>query len=568
MQGLFLEAGDGSDAPFPVREGCRVTPLIESAEMYPRLEREILKAKHSVWFAFRVLDPTTKLRSEEARAAGHDTWLDLIADALDRGVEIRILLTDFEPVLADYLHAGSWGSFTALQEKLADLPEARRSLFQMIVIQHEGEIGWGWRQFLRLALRKRVRRLVDKLLGQQDRDDRVFETRPGLWRWLDWHDGRPHRWKSGPPPRLWPATYHQKCAVIDGKKATIGGLDLDERRWDDSDHDQAADENWHDVSSLVEGPIVADVARHFVDCWNRELPRFREIVQEWTTGAARELTLGALDEAVVPEVEPTGICGQAVTQLVLTRSRKSGSVFATGPLPDIRQIEAAHRKLIGVARNRIYIEAQFFRSKKAAGWAIEALENNPGLELIILIANVPEEIAFLGQRDQPVHKHGEHLQARALGQILRAGGADRVGLFTLTKLEEITSEDRKLVDERGIAYGSSVIHIHAKLLIADRAACLMSSANINGRSFEWDTELGYLWQQDDGAIGAFRDDLWTRLSDGHLPPDATLSDWHHIAEHNRTTDREGDRKGFIVPYQRSRARRFGNPYWWIPDSIV
>ncbi len=560
---FFLEPGENSDTPFPVRQGCKVTPLIESAEMYPALERELLTAKKYVWLAFRVLDPATKVRSQEAISAGHETWLDVIGAAIERGVDVRILLTDFEPVLADYLHAGSWSSYRALYERLGGNPS-----FQMIVIQHEGEIGWSWRQFLRLVLRKRVRNLVTKLLGERKGDDTsIFDIRPGIWRWVNWNGEEPRAFKPGPPPRLWPATYHQKCAVIDGVKAIIGGLDLDERRWDDADHGQRADQTWHDVSSLVEGKIAEDAAHHFVDLWNCELPRFEEILSEWTTNTGRSLAKTDLTELTVPNTEHPKTAGTAKTQLLRTRSRKSASIFATGPLPDIRELKEGHRRIILSAHRILYIEAQFFRSKAASKWVIKALERQPTLEVIILIANAPEEVAFLRQGDHPVHRHGEHLQARALGSILKAHGPGRAGLFTLAKEEAADRGDRQFRDSRGTAYGSGLIHIHAKLLIADDEACLMSSANINGRSFEWDTELGYLWREENGAIRHFRRELWNQLFAGNLPENATLADWHSLAEHNRTAD-PSDREGFVVPYQRSRARRFGNPYWWIPDSIV
>ena len=29
-----------------------------------------------------------------------------------------------------------------------------------------------------------------------------------------------------------------------------------------------------------------------------------------------------------------------------------------------------------------------------------------------------------------------------------------------------------------------------------------------------------------------------------------------------------ERKGFVLPYQLGRARRFARPYWFIPDDLV
>ena len=559
--------GDGDETcPAPPRDGCLVEPLIEAADMYPALEHLVLDAADSVWLSFRIFDPDTKTRSDRAQQLGLGDWAALIDHAVRRGVEVRILLADFEPVLADYLHAGSWSSYRRIRALVETLDKPQRDKLQLIVIQHEGEIGWGWRQFLRLMLRKRIRKVVEKLLRRGDHDDGGLTTRPGLWRYLHWRDGKPHRWKPAPPPRLWPATYHQKFVVIDGATAIIGGLDLDERRWDDRRHRQRANQTWHDISALVRGPVVADAARHFARLWNRELPRYREIVAQWTSPAGQELMLDPLSEIGFRE-RRLPEAGAAKVQLVRTLSRRSASPFAMGPVHHVREIKAAHRALILSARRQLYIEAQFFRSEDAAGWVEQALRASPELEVIILVANAPEEVAFEGQVDNLAHRHGEYLQARALGGLVRKAGPDRVGLFTLAKPEPVKRDEKKFEETRGTAYGSGLIHIHAKLLCADDRLCILSSANINGRSFEWDTELGLLWHEEGERIAEFKRRLWGQLFGGALPEGMNLAGWRAIADANRTAEPR-ERTGFVVPYQIVRARRFARPYWFIPDDLV
>lgn len=564
----MLAAREGPDwlEPAPPRDGCRVTPLIEAADMYPALERLVLEAKSSVWLSFRVFDPDTKLRSDEARELGLADWSALIAHAVKRGVEVRILLADFEPVLADYLHAGSWHSYRRIRAIVEGLEEHERERLQLIVIQHEGEIGWWWRQLLRPVLRRRIRKVVGKLLSRTHHDDGGLDTRPGLWRHLAWEQGRPAGWKPAPPPRLWPATYHQKFVVIDGRQAIIGGLDLDERRWDDRRHRQRANETWHDISALLEGPVVADAARHFALLWNREMSRYRATVEEWTDGCGQQLMLDPLSEAPLPS-GPLPDAGEATVQLARTMSRHNGSALAIGPRPCIRELKAAHRSLITSARRLLYIEAQFFRSDEAADWIEAALRVRPELEVIILVANAPEEIAFEGQGDNLAHRHGEHLQARALGRLLRRAGPSRVGLFTLAKHEPVKPSEREFEETRGTAYGSGLIHIHSKLLIADDEACLLSSANINGRSFEWDTELGFLWAEKGDAIPEFRRKLWWQLFGGCPPESMDLEGWRDVARFNSGAEPH-ERRGFVLPYQLGRARRFARPYWFIPDDLV
>ncbi|MBA4095099.1 MAG: hypothetical protein C0489_13570, partial [Candidatus Accumulibacter sp.] len=339
----------------------------------------------------------------------------------------------------------------------------------------EGELGWFWRQCVRLPLRFKIRKLVTSLIKAGERDGGI-EARPGLWRYCGWRDGKPHGWIAAPPPRLWPATYHQKFVVIDGERAVLGGLDLDERRWDDRRHRQRADQTWHDISALVEGAAVADVGRHFATLWNRELPRFRAVVAEWTDGLTKRLALEPLSDAAPPPVRDQHI-GDATVQIARTWSCKSTSPWAKGPIPYVRELMAAHRAVILSARRLLYVEAQFFRSPEAAGWVMQALRDSPELRVIILVANAPEEVAFEGQVDNPAHRHGEYLQTRALGRLIKVADG-RLAVFSLAKQERVRTSEAQFEEQRGSAYGAGLIHIHSKLLIADDAACLLSSANI------------------------------------------------------------------------------------------
>ncbi len=555
--------------PYAERGGCRVTPLIEAAAMFPAFEELVLGAQMSVWLAFRVFDPATRAHSEAAKALGLADWSAILGHVIKRGVEVRILLSDFEPILADHLHAGSWHSFRSLRKMAEEFDAAETKLLQLVVAQHEGELGWVWRQMLRLPLRNKVRKLVGKLVeadGEPRPGPGGMIDRPGLWRYVEWDGQRARRFRGAPPPRTWPATHHQKFAVVDGAVTIVGGIDVDERRWDDKRHRQRADQTWHDVSVRVEGPASGDAADHFRRLWNRELPRYRAVVGEWTDGAARQLTLDPLTDVPPVPLPPAVEGGTASVQVLRTLSRRSASWIAMGPKPFVRELRDAHRTLIAGARRTLYIEAQFFRSEEAGDWVLEALERSPELEVVILVANAPEEIAFEGQGDNPAHKHGEYLQGKVLGRLLKRGG-DRLGLFTLVKQQSVAGSEEQFVESRGTAYGAGVIHIHSKLLIADDATCLVSSANINGRSFNWDTELGCLWREPGPAIGAFRHRLWSQLLGEDLPAETSLADWRTIAQANSMAEPE-ERQGFIVPYQLGRARRYAHPFWFVPDDLV
>ena len=573
---LFLPATRGplrdsppEDKPFPVHDGLRVTPLLLAAEMYPELERLVLGAETIVFLAFRVFDPATATRSQEAKAAGLNDWAELLKSRVEAGVTVRVLLTDFEPTIAHDLHATSWSSFRALREVLADLDEPDRERFEIIVSQHVGELGWGTRQLLRLPMGLMLRRLVREFAESGGDIEELLSVRPGLWRYVKADGGTP-RFRRGPAPRMWPATHHHKFAVVDGRVAIVGGLDVDERRWETRRYNQPAPESWHDVSVKVEGPAAGDAAEHFRRLWNFELPRFREITRFWLSVVERELVIDPLDKMPEPSALPAPIPGSHVRgQLLRTQSRKSNRLFAVGPSRHIRELMQAHRQIIFSARHSLYIEAQFFRSRRAAGWIVEAARRNPKLEVILLMPQAPDEVAFEGHGNHPAHRHGEWLQSRAVGKLLKHLGP-RVGLFALGRKAELTDEEKELVADGGAAFRAGMVYVHSKMIIADGERALVSSANINGRSFGWDSEFGLLWEDAEG-IEAFRRRLWGQLLD--LKPDAVptlgegLTLWRETADRNVLTPPE-DRQGFVLPYRYARVRRRGRPSWFVPDDLV
>ena len=58
--------------------------------------------------------------------------------------------------------------------------------------------------------------------------------------------------------------------MIDDRVAFVGGIDLTAEngdRFDSSDHRARAAVGWHDVSTRIEGPAVADVSAHFRMRW-------------------------------------------------------------------------------------------------------------------------------------------------------------------------------------------------------------------------------------------------------------------------------------------------------------
>ena len=153
--------------------------------------------------------------------------------------------------------------------------------------------------------------------------------------------------------------------------------------------------------------------------------------------------------------------------------------------------------------------------------------------------------------------HGEFLQVRALN-LLKRGLGDRLGLYALAQKARPDAETG-----RGQAYGSGIVYLHSKVVIADDRAALVSSANLNGRSFRWDTEAGLLWTEE-ASIRELRERLWHSHLDGGdtadgRPPEACRARIRAVEAARRPRiSRARPRRGagFAIPYQIGRARRF------------
>jgi phosphatidylserine/phosphatidylglycerophosphate/cardiolipin synthase-like enzyme len=546
----FLAAKTRSaDAAYGRRPDAGTRPLIEASEAFPAMEALALGARAELCIGLRIFDPDTRLRSDEARQLGLRTWGDLIAHLTANGVSVRLLLTDFEPVAARALHEMTWNAVRGFSDCVRKAGGEDR--FQAIAALHAGEFGW----LVRLGFWPLLKAKAERISARLGRAGRVdFQS----WRLLRQRGGQPGRALSG-PPRMWPATYHQKFMVADGARAIIGGLDVDERRYDDPDHGRPPDRTWHDVSFEVAGEIAADIRDHFDRCWNFEVPRFN----------ARLTRMGAPAPGIVrpvgrrpasSQVEPAA--GQSSLRLIRTRSRRSRSWLSIGPRPDITEIEAAHLAQIESARSCLYLETQFLRSRQVTDAMVTAGEANPDLHLIVLLPAAPDEAVFDGESGMGL-RHGEWLQVRALDRI-RAAFADRCGFFCLTRGEPGTE-----TGERDAVAGDEIAYVHAKVAVADARTAIVSSANLNGRSLRWDTEAGLFWDNA-GDVAAFQAALWKQ----HLRRDfdesaagsvaSALAMWRDAAD----KDPAGDDCAQVSPYPLEKARNFARYSPLVPHDMV
>ncbi len=503
--------GGGAAAP----EGGGLEALITAAEIYPELERLVFGAEREILLSFRVFEPSTKLRAPELRAEGLDTWLDLLERKTGEGVALRLCITDFDPLFAADLHRLSWTSASTFADRI-------KGDVQILLAPHGQEVGWIWRRALVFKIAEKLRRLrtaPEHRLTPVQR--KLLESRPFLR----------------------PVSLHQKVAVVDGDRAIVGGLDVNERRWDDNHHDRPAQETWHDVSLSVTGAIAAAARAHLVDTWAAAL-------RDDATSLADPAT--PLDDAPRPQ----SLSGM---RLLRTMSEPRHGPLSFGPKPRHIEHEEETLKAIDAAERLIYLESQFLRHRPISDALCAAARRRPDLQLVLLLPPEPERILFENARSWDA-RHAHALQTLALLDLRRAFG-DRAALV---------SPGQKRTAEEGFSRalgGAGPIYVHAKVTLVDDRVGIVGSANLNGRSMRWDTEASVLFR-DPGKI----EDLRLRLARKWLGPrfedgdPARAATWTEAARENADLAPE-QRRGFLMPYPLGRARRFSRHLPLLPDEM-
>ena len=491
-----------------------MTPLITAAEGFPALERLADGARKELFLSFRIFEPRTRLRAPELREQGLETWLDLLKRVAERGVRIRMVLTDFDPVFTSELHQVAWKSARGFGDGV-------RGDVQVLCAPHGQSVGLMWRLLLHFKIRRHVRMLRDLDPGTLTPiQSKVLKT----------------------PPILRPVTLHQKCAVADGTDCIIGGLDVDERRYDTPEHDRPAEETWHDVSMRVSGEFAGKLRTHLADTWNIAL----------NCGAA------SLAQEAEPMEGSTQKQDHTLPRLVRTVSSPCLGFATLEPKAEIREHEEVLVDGFEKARRSIYIESQFLRHRPLADALARAARRAPDLQCIIILPAEPDRVMFDGDRGWDA-RHAQSLQLRAL-EVVRDAFGKRLALIAPAR--RVTAPEGK-----ASFFDASPIYVHAKVTLIDDDFGLVGSANLNGRSMRADTEASILFD-DAAVIDHMRGRLAEKwLSEAARNADITRADlWRGEAEANAARPPE-QRRSFVLPFPYRRLRRFSRPIPLLPSDI-
>ncbi|MBV9922553.1 MAG: phospholipase, partial [Pseudonocardia sp.] len=270
--------------------------------------------------------------------------------------------------------------------------------------------------------------------------------------------------------------HHQKMVIIrhadrpQDDAAFIGGIDLDHGSRDDADHrgdrqsvgaDPVYGPNpaYHDLTLLLQGPVVREADETFRERWHNPAPMTRlpwHLVSDRIHGLQR--TASPLPPAA-PDPPATGTCA---VQLLRTYPRRRPR-YPYAPRGE-RSIALGYTKAVGRAEHLIYLEDQYLWSFDVARIFAAALQRSSRLHLIAVVPRYPDnENQFYN--DSAMLGHAE-----ALAMVREAGG-DRVQVLDVENRQGLP------------------VYVHAKLCVIDDVWAAVGSDNFNTRSWTHDSEL-------------------------------------------------------------------------------
>jgi phosphatidylserine/phosphatidylglycerophosphate/cardiolipin synthase-like enzyme len=563
----FLDPADKtSDLTFlaAASSGNKVDFLVDGSEFFPAIEQAMADAKESIYCGFWAIYADTPLLSAKVKKAlGVTDWQGLLAKkARDDGVKVRIITSDFDPAFDNDTHQRAWLGYNTFVAR-ATKSKLSASQFQVFITRHPASVSGTANPMVASLGMDELKKAVDKLNANGLAG---LANSPGIWSIVELKSGK-LKVKARITLDASVATYHQKTAVIDNKIAFVGGINISDFYQNPPDH--PGDQRAHDAFCRVEGPVVADVERNFVGRWNDEFPRFNTFV-----AAANAAKLGkfqinnplAISALTLSGTTPPA-AGNATAQLHRTVCSGISSSLTPNTLRD--DVKKIYQRAISLANDYIYIENQYVRVVDVANWIQQRFQANKSLQVIIVVPVLPEELEE-GKGD-PITIRGVMLETDTLKQLQQNLGRN-VGIYSLVQNSPVPkSADAK---KKGLAsFGSLRIYPHSKILMVDDVFASIGSANVNGRSFEVDSEANLGWYDAD-SVKALRQRLWGEhlgSSNGSLfatwKPADYVKNWDDIANKN-TTVQPAKRQGFVVPHDVKAPKSPGIKWRFVPDWMA
>lgn len=264
---------------------------------------------------------------------------------------------------------------------------------------------------------------------------------------------------------------HQKVVVVDGRVAFAGGIDLSRWRWDTPDH-------------------APDDPRR-IDPDGKPYPPFHDLMMAVDGAAARALgelarERWAASGSPVPPPRPAPATGPDPWPASVEPALRDQEIAIARTLPEyegreaVREVERLYLDAIDAARRCIYIENQYFTSRRLTRALARRLHEPNGPDVMLVL---------------PRHTGGwleqvtmDALRGQRLETLRQSDRHNRFGVYY---------PHRPDLDE------DECISVHAKLLIVDDRLLRIGSSNTSDRSLGLDSECDLVIEANGG--GAVRD---------------------------------------------------------------
>jgi phosphatidylserine/phosphatidylglycerophosphate/cardiolipin synthase-like enzyme len=273
-------------------------------------------------------------------------------------------------------------------------------------------------------------------------------------------------------------SHHQKIVSIDDCLAFCGGIDITGARWDTRVHRDEEPRRvgptgksyapWHDATTALSGAAASALA---------DLCRER-----WQRASGQELQPVEAQQPCWPgNLEPD------FTDLDVAIAR----TFPEMPdAPGVDEIERLFVAQIEGARHHVYVESQYFASRKIAEAIARRLDEPEGPEFVILNPTTAE--GWL----QPLAM--DTARARLMRALRKRDRHGRLAMY------------------HPYTVGGEPVYVHAKIMAVDDRELRVGSANFNNRSMRLDSECDILVSSDDGATAATITQIRNGLLAEHL----------------------------------------------------
>ena len=574
-------------------------PLINGKEAFTTLHEKIEKAEHSIDIAIWGFQPSMHLKRDgKSKCIG-----DLLIEKAKAGVQVRILVWSIPFKIQTFSEANMGNAPGVFKGGVAGVTNAQRQYDRNWYLAREGKL-----HTLDPHASQNIQKSYPQLweLSKSSYQNNLkFKTRSVEAQSNQYEDKElPENAKA--TLRLFPS-HHQKTVLIDYEvpHKAVGFVmehNMLDNYWDDNSHisgkvsapnqGKNVDTPLQDVSSIVSGEVLWYINRNFCQSWDK--------VSSEKLGEKRK----ALTFDKYPFNKSVG-----GTPLM-------AQILRTYDKPDIEDIKKIYLQNIKRVTSYIYTENQYFRwpplaeafikhwqNLRSKGrpanmpihWFVVTNSSDDGLGKGTYTTN--KMLEKLGRQDVMPNvalTHTDRIEflEASLGNNHAQGSASTIAKWkrelaelkeeqkqrsgarerSYTKnAEEVREKEfaKKLKKELGVkvhvctltaSNAWKEVYIHSKVTIIDDVFTVISSANLNTRSMQVDTELGIFTEN--GAVARkLRKDLWklhTRdlnkannaagkfdnvanpeaMNDPNIAKNA-FKQWERIMQRNKTNIKDG-----------------------------